>query len=74
MSHPVKLSDIENIDIGNLKNSKLEALENGETSDSPITLKRSSGIPYQILNGRHRIYLARQQGKSIIAVIFDDER
>jgi hypothetical protein len=25
MSHPVKLSDIEYVDIGNLKNSKLEA-------------------------------------------------
>ena len=74
MSHPVKLSDIEYVDIKNLEDRKLEALGNGGSSDYSITLKRSSGIPYQILDGRHRIYLARQQGKSIVAAIFDDER
>ena len=74
MSHPVKLSDIKHLDIKNLEDYKLKALEDGGISKYPITLKRSSGIPYQVLEGRHRIYLARQQGKSIIAAIFDDER
>jgi hypothetical protein len=74
MSHPIKLSDIEHVNVRNLEDYKLEALKNGKASDYPITLKRSSGLPYQILDGRHRIYLARQQGKSIIAAIFDDER
>ena len=65
----VSLSDIESVSRGELETSKLEALENGYDSfetqlnskNSPIALDGTS-MPYRIINGRHRIYLARQKG------------
>jgi hypothetical protein len=72
MSHPVKMSDIEEITI-TIKNSKLEALKRGESPSGPIRLDRGFGIPYRIMDGHHRIYLARQQGKLLIAAEFCDE-
>jgi hypothetical protein len=74
MSHQVELSDIEQVDIDNLKEYKLKALEDGQGSDQPVTLQRAFGTPYRILDGNHRVYLARQQGNSQIEAIFDDER
>jgi hypothetical protein len=73
MSHPIKLSDIEEITIV-IKDSKLSALNRGETSSEPILLDRGFGKPYRIINGNHRIYLARQQGKQLLAVEFVDEQ
>ena len=73
----VNLSDIENVSKGELETSKLEALENGYDSfetqlnskNSPIALDRSS-TPYRIINGRHRIYLARQKGYTAVPAEF----
>jgi hypothetical protein len=73
MSHPVKLSDIEDVSLQHLSSKKLEALNSGKSPDGPIKLRRSTGKPYYILDGRHRIYLARQAGKSLIEVNFDDD-
>jgi hypothetical protein len=70
MSHPFKLSDIREVTIEELLPRKLEALRNGSAPDGPIFLKTSSGKPYEILDGRHRIYLAREQGKLLIAADF----
>lgn len=65
----VALADIEQPDPSELKQSRLDMLLNGaesfdavlnSTSD-PITLQ-GAHPPYEILDGRHRVYLARQQG------------
>ena len=66
MSQPVKLSDIEEVKIEHLKTGKLEALERGDRPDGPILLNTAFGKPYKIRDGRHRIYLARQKGQSLI--------
>ena len=72
MSHPVKLSDVEEITI-TIKDNKLEALKRGESPSGPIMLDRGFGKPYRILDGHHRIYLARQEGKLLLAVEFTDD-
>jgi hypothetical protein len=62
ISHPVKLSDdIEEVDVV-IKDSKLAALNRGEISSDPILLDRGFGKPCRIINGNHRIHLARQEG------------
>ena len=66
----IDLNDIEDVDASELSKSRLETLENGHDSfedvlasnSDPITLDGSSGIPYSIIDGRHRIYLARERG------------
>ena len=73
----VSLSDIENVSRGELEAPKLEALENGYDSfetqlnskNSPIALD-GTFTPYRIINGRHRIYLARQKGYSSVPADF----
>lgn len=57
-SHPVKLSDIEQT-YGVLSDKKLAALKQGQTPSGPIVLDRSQK-PYKVIDGRHRIHLARQ--------------
>jgi hypothetical protein len=71
----VLLSDIEKVSSSELIASRLKTLENGydsfdkvlNSSSDPIKLDNSSK-PYKIIDGRHRIYLARQKGyKSVNA-------
>jgi hypothetical protein len=70
-SHAVKLSDIEQT-YGTLSDNKLAALGRGESPSGPITLDRSQ-TPYKVLDGRHRIHLAREAGKQLIEAYFADE-
>ncbi len=67
----VALSDIEQIDFrrDNLKQSRIDTLLDGYSSfeevinskSDPITLS-GANKPYEIIDGRHRVYLARQKG------------
>lgn len=70
-SHPVKLSEIEQT-YGNLSQKKLKALIKGQAPSGPIVLDRSRK-PYRVIDGRHRIHLAREQKKSLISAYFQDE-
>lgn len=73
----VKLSDIVNVSRSELNKAKLDALENSydsfdaqlNSSSDPIALDKTTR-PYQITNGRHRIFLARQKGyRSVPALL-----
>ena len=74
----VKLSDIENVSFSDLSGVKLHALENSADSfdyqlnhsANPIALSKANGTPYTIINGRHRVYTARQKGYSSVSVVF----
>jgi hypothetical protein len=74
----VRLSDIQTVSYSELEPKKLKALENSYDSfetqlnskTNPIALDRGAGKPYQILNGRHRVYLARQKGYSSVPATF----
>jgi hypothetical protein len=80
MAHPnavqVKLSDIEELDLKDLEETKLHALENSYDSfedqvnsrSNPIALDMTSR-PYKILDGRHRIFLSRQKGHTSVPAI-----
>jgi hypothetical protein len=80
MAHPdavqVNLSDIEDLDIEDLEEKKLHALENSYDSfedqvnsrSNPIALDMSS-IPYKILDGRHLVFLSRQKGHTSVPAI-----
>jgi len=68
----IALSDIESVSAGDLKSSRLRDLENGYHTFSylfennaslsdPIVVSKHRR-PYVIINGRHRIFLARQKG------------
>jgi hypothetical protein len=72
MSHPVSLSDVQEVTI-TIKDNKLKALQDGESPSGPIVLDRGLGEPYKIIDGNHRIYLARQKGKKLIEAEFQDE-
>jgi hypothetical protein len=72
MSHPVSLSDIQEVTII-IKDNKLKALKDGESPSGPIVLDRGLGKPYKIIDGNHRIHLARQKGKKLIEAEFQDE-
>lgn len=73
----VYLSDIENVSYHQLNESRLRYLENGydsfdrilNSSSDPVTLSQRSR-PYEILDGRHRVYLARKKGYSSINIQF----
>jgi hypothetical protein len=72
----VPLSDIRHVSQSELSNAKLNALENGydsfeyqlNSSSNPIAL--TGGKPYDISDGRHRIFLARQKGYKYVPAIF----
>lgn len=74
----VNLSDIQAVSKSDLIQNRLDMLLNGfspfdevlKSSSDPITLSRGNGIPYTIIDGRHRIYLARQKGYKSIKVFF----
>jgi hypothetical protein len=73
----VSLSEIRHIDRSELRESRLNTLLNGylpfekvlESSSDPIALYPGTK-PYDICDGRHRIYLARQKGYSSVSVVF----
>ncbi|WP_254174917.1 hypothetical protein [Planktothrix pseudagardhii] len=75
---PVKMSDIRIPKRSELNELKIRALENSPDSLSsllhdkkhPIVLYRGTR-PYEICNGRHRIYLAAQQGIKVIPAGFN---
>lgn len=72
----VPLNDIRHVSQSELSNKKLNALENGHdsfeyqlnSSSNPIAL--TGGKPYDISDGRHRIFLARQKGYRYVPAIF----
>ena len=73
----VFLSDIENINSNDLIDSRLYDLQNGydpfdkvlNSKSDPITLDNSKK-PYTILDGRHRIFLARKKDYKKVNVRF----
>lgn len=74
----VNLSDIEYVSKDELSDAKLKALENSydsfetqlNSSSNPIALDKGRGKPYGILNGRHRVWLARHKGYDEVPAIF----
>jgi hypothetical protein len=73
----VLLSDIAEVDRDELDDKKLDALENGYDSfeDQLNSVQYSIALdggskPYRIINGRHRIYLARRKDYSSVPVVF----
>lgn len=72
----IKLSDIEKLDIKDLKQSKLDAIENScdsfetqlNSRFNPIALDMTSA-PYKIFDGRHRIFLSRQKGYTSVPAV-----
>jgi hypothetical protein len=72
----IRLSDIQNVSRSELSSNKLNALENSHDSfdyqlrrsSDPIALSGSK--PYNIINGRHRVYLARQKNMRSVPAIF----
>lgn len=77
----VDLDDIESVSEGELSQSRLENLRDGHSSfddvlrswSEPINRDRSGGILYEIIDGRHRIYLAREMGYSTVPAQFDGD-
>jgi hypothetical protein len=73
----VSLSDIESVSRSELSDSRLNDLEHGHSafekalnsSSDPIALDNKSK-PYKIIDGRHRIYLARKKGYSSVNARF----
>ena len=74
----ISLGSIENVSSSDLSQRRLDDLQQGHSSfdtvlssrSDPITLDKSSGTPYKIIDGRHRIYLARKAGYSSIPAQF----
>lgn len=73
----ISLSEIESVSRSDLSDSRLRTLENGydyfdtvlNSSSDPVALDKSSK-PYRIVDGRHRVYLARQKGYSSVNARF----
>jgi hypothetical protein len=76
LSTTVSISDIRSISKSELNERRLSDLQNGFSSfeevlnskSDPIVLD-SSSKPYDIIDGRHRVYLARDKGYSSITAI-----
>ncbi len=73
----IKLSDIEPVKKSDLKTSRLDTLLNGYNTFDEVLKSASDTIalsgkqaPYTIIDGRHRIYLARQKGYSEVNAKF----
>lgn len=73
----VKLSEIESVSRSALDSRRLETLLNGHDSFDEVLTSRSDPIalserstPYTIIDGRHRVYLARQKGYREVSVRF----
>ena len=73
----INLSEIENVNKSSLSEERLRTLENGyssfddviNNSGDPIALYRGTK-PYEIADGKHRIYLARKKGYSSVKAKF----
>ncbi|MFO0128231.1 MAG: hypothetical protein ACK54J_13670 [Pseudanabaena sp.] len=78
MAQQVALSDIRDVKKSELDDARIKTLLNGYNSfdevlnskSDPIALDKGRGKPYDIVDGRHRIYLARQKGYKAVPVIF----
>lgn len=76
MSQTVSLSDIENVSQSSLSQRRLDTLQNGYDPFDKVLVSKSDPIklsgskPYRIIDGRHRIYLARKKGYSSIQAEF----
>lgn len=76
----IKLSDIRVLDDNELIPTRLDLLQNGyssfqevlQTSSDPIMVDMST-YPYEIIDGRHRIHLARQQGIEELEILVQGE-
>lgn len=74
----IPLTDIENVSRQELIERRLHDLQFGfspldqvlQNSSDPITLDRKFGKPFRIIDGRHRIFLARQKGYQGVFVNF----
>ena len=74
----VPISKIQIPKISELNPAKIHALEHSFDSfeaqlnsrSEPIALDMKSGIPYQIINGRHRVFLANKKGIKELDVVF----
>ena len=74
----VSLSDIRDVTKSELIQSRIDTLLDGyspfeevlNSKSNPIALDKGNGKPYDIHDGRHRIYLARQKGYSSVPAIF----
>lgn len=81
MAHPdavkVNLDDIESVNEGDLNQKKLNSLENSYDSfedqlnsrSNPIALDKNT-TPYKIIDGRHRVFLARQKGYTSVPAVW----
>ena len=73
----ISLDDIVTVLRHELSDAKLDALDNGydsfetqlNSTRNPIALDGSSK-PYGIINGMHRVYLARQKGYTSVPAEF----
>lgn len=78
MATQVPLSEIEHVNPSDLSQSRLHTLQHGFSSfddtlnsrSTPIALDGKSGKPYKIIDGRHRIYLARKLGYKAVPARF----
>ncbi len=74
----VLLSEIENINSGELNPKRIKNLLHGfspfgqvlKSRSEPVALDGKRGKPYRIIDGRHRVYLARQKGYHFIPAAF----
>jgi hypothetical protein len=74
----IRISYIAIPEFKDLKQPKLLALHNSfdkfeaqlNSVRDPIALDLRSGIPYQIINGRHRVYMAHKMKLKELKVIF----
>ena len=74
----VDLDDIEDVDEDDLSEERLELLENGYSDfddvlegDEPIRLGGTES-PFEIMDGHHRIFIARQRGYESVPAFFED--
>lgn len=75
----ISLDEIEDVYESQLSQSRLNDLRNGFSSfddvlrsgSDPIMLDESSGVPYSIIDGRHRVYLAREMGYTSVPAQFE---
>lgn len=74
---PVLLVDIEAINERKLNQEKLEQIDRSfqdiiYKSEYPICIDRRFGRPFKIIDGRHRIYIARQKSLRLVPAIVID--
>lgn len=74
----VDVGDIESVCMSELKKTRLDTLLHGyspfeivlKNSSDPIALDKKRGRPFRIIDGRHRVFLARQKRYRTIPVVF----